>query len=303
MARKHTTNTLNRVRMTLLVGGLFAAWSQQDVRALTTNLAPVADTTLRSGALEEGLNFGADAEVKLGVGNAGSPVNRGLFKFDFTGIPANATITDVTLNLKVTGASFVSPPASFELHRLLNDWSESQATWLSRLTATSWGAGGGLAGTDFDGAASATGTLGNVGASATFSSATLASEVQVWLVTPASNLGWLLKATGEPSGTGKRVGSRESIGSVPFLTVGYTVPEPPTPPAPPTQFGIALDGNQIRFSFNAESNRTYNVQFRDSFNSGDWSSLTNVPALPAATTVNVTNAASGSEGYFRVRTP
>ena len=111
-------------------------------------------------------------------------------------------------------------------------------------------------------------------------------------------------ATDEAPATGKLVGSREDPdpAHTPRLIVNYSVASTP-PPAQPVLFATALVGNGIRFSFNAESNRTYAVEFRNSLTSGTWNVLTNIAAQPVASTIHITNVISSTERYFRARTP
>ena len=67
----------------------------------------------------------------------------------------------------------------------------------------------------------------------------------------------------------------------------------------------ALDeaGTGAVVTFAAVSNRTYAVEFRDSFSGGSWGVLTNIPALPANTTIHITNAIVSPQRFFRARTP
>lgn len=280
-----------------LVAALFPVGDPPNASASTTNLVPVADTGIR----EPDSGSGTLSPIPVGVSDHGTPRNRALFKFSLTNIPANAVITAASLKLVVIKTS--RPAASFDLNRLLKDWDETQATWVARLTSTPWVAGGGLAGNDYASSPTATAVLGASGTASAFSSTEMVSDLQMWLNNPGTNFGWILLAAGEPVATGKQIASREDAVNTPILTVEYTAPEPPAPAVPPTVFDTALDGNQIRFSFIAESNRTYAVEFRDSFTTTNWSVLTNIPAQPANTTIHFTNTISSVERFFRTRTP
>src|SRR5437870_754338 len=66
---------------------------------------------------------------------------------------------------------------------------------------------------------------------------------------------------------------------------------------------VARVGNTIHFSFNADSNRTYAVEKRGSVSAGTWATLTNIPAQPSAATINVADALSPTNAFYRVRTP
>jgi len=85
------------------------------------------------------------------------------------------------------------------------------------------------------------------------------------------------------------------------LTIVYSVPA--SPPAPPNIFATALGGSAIRFSFKAQSNLTYRVEFLDSISVSNWNVLTNISAQATDHIVNITNTISSPERYFRVRTP
>jgi hypothetical protein len=288
---------LEKVFILAALSASFCAW--QPAHAFTTNLFPVADAAMRDGAPDG--NFGSALSLPVGVGNLGSPHNRGLFKFSFTEIPTNALITSAALRLVVTQTG--RPPADYDLKRLLTSWAEAQASWNVRSNSTPWNAGGAQSGTDYVSTPSATAALGDTGNTNEFTSPQLAADVQMWVLNPVTNFGWILIATGELPGTGKQVGSRENPSNEPVLIIGYTLPELPAPAAPPTIFGTARDGDNIRFSFNAQSNRTYAVEFRDSLTVSNWSVLTNIPALPANATVQITNTVDSAQRYFRARTP
>ena len=271
----------------------FASVNISDATIITLN--PEADSAMRDNAPDS--NFGSNSSLPIGVAKNGGVHNRGLLRFDLTGIPANASINSVTLSITVT--TDPTSPANFDLKRVLQNWDESQVTWNNRLDSTPWGIGGGLSGTDFFAVASATTQL-SAGVK-TFDSGGLISDVGAWVSDPTSNHGWILMANNEATaGTGKQFASREDPDNTPVLTVDYDVPPPP---ASPNITAVALVGNQIRFSFFAEAEVGYSVDFRDSLTSGDWSLLTTIPASPDEGTVDITNTISSTERYFRVRTP
>ncbi len=295
-----------RFRRILLLGLLLAAAGLRSTPGGVASLLPAADTALRSTSPDN--NFGASTNLPVGVSGLGSPVNRALFRFSLAGIPTNATITSATLRLVVVQA--LRPAADYELHRMLSDWGEGQgtgtptspgdATWNANFNGTStWAAGGGAAGTDYVLTASATNTLGAVGSTNDFASATMTADVQSWLTTPGSNFGWILLAAGEPAGTGKQVGSRENPGNEPVLEVEYTVPGP----VGPTLFGVTLSGDTIQFQFHAEPNVACTVESRCMEPRTDWIVLTNIPALATPATLTVSDVLTPSNRCYRVRTP
>jgi len=66
---------------------------------------------------------------------------------------------------------------------------------------------------------------------------------------------------------------------------------------------LALVGGLLRFSFNAQSNQTYGIQFR-SFRTGEaWSTLTNFAAQPFDTVITFSEPLTSSNRCYRVRTP
>jgi hypothetical protein len=286
--------------------------------ALTTNLTPTADATLFQHNPNNNLG-GMDALISGNI--VLGERSRALLKFDIAAaLPANATVTAATLHLTVNVAKGANQ--NYGLHRLLKDWGEgggsggggatgtqgapanpNECTWNARFhPGVTWNVPGGQSGEDYVATASATTAMGVT--ALTFSTAGLASDVQDWLASPATNFGWMLIIANEAlGGTASRISSRESAFNLPRLTIDYTVSGTANPPAPPTLSAPTLEAGFIRFSFNAESNQTYTVQFRNSFGSGDWSNLTNIPAQPTAATIHVTNAVSGVAGYFRVRSP
>jgi len=277
---------------------LALAWSVavQTAVAATTNLFPVADSAMRDTSPDSG--FGTSTQLPVGVSNHGSPINRGLFRFDLSFLPTNAVVNSASLTLSVVQSQTAA--AGFSLDRLLVDWSEDGVTWNMRTASDSWTAGGGLAGTDFILAPSATASLGGAGSTAAFSSSGLAGDVQNWINNPGANFGWMLLATGEPGGTGKLVGSREDAGAEPVLAFDYTVPSVPVPPA---VSNVQINAGTIQFSFSASAGRTYAVEFTGALSPPSWNSLTNFSAPSAATNFVATDLLTASNRFYRVRTP
>jgi hypothetical protein len=266
-------------------------------------LSPVADTALRE--LEPGNNFGTAQNLPVGVGGSGFPRNRGLFAFDLSSIPADAVFSSVTFHLPVVQVGPNSPATVFELRRVLQPWTEGtkpglpatvgEATWNWRShLQLPWGAVGGQLGVDFATEVSATSLLAGTGTVSGFSSTGLIADAQYWMSNRVNNFGWVLMAQGEPAGSGKQVGSREHSTEQPVLELRYRTF---------SMYDLMLIGQALRFSFDVDSNRTYAVEYRDSVNSGEWTILTNVPALPADSTLHITNQPDFSPRYFRLRTP
>jgi len=270
---------------------------------ITLFLPPAADTTLRENQPDN--NFGASQVLAAGVSGTGTPRNRALFRFDLSPLPADAVLNSVKLRFTVAQAGPTSPPATFEVRRVLKSWNQGsksglaatigEATWTARAhEQLTWDAGGGLVGTDFAASASATTILNSAGSVSEFNSPQLLADVYLWKTNAATNFGWVLMASGEPAGSGKQVGSRENLTNAPVLELrfsSYSI------------YNILRLNNALRFSFDATSNQTYAVEYRDSDFTGAWTTLTNIPAFPAATTIHVTNQPTVTPRYYRLRRP
>ena len=306
----------NRLALTLAVALCGCGLAAQ---AASTNLNPVADTTLFEH--DPTNNLGGKLDTIVGRINSGDH-SRALYQFDLEDIlPTNATISAASLNLVVTSAN--GSGQSFRLHRVLKSWGEGvgsgggggsggqgspanpgEATWLARFDPSpTWDAGGGLSGSDYAATDSAAAVMSL--SSLSFSDPKMVADLQNWRTNSSENFGWLLKIANENTiRTASHLGAREDAANAPILTIQYSVPAP-VPTNPPNIFNTALAGNAITFSFKAQSNRTYRVEFRDSASGGIWNPnpLTNIPGLPSDTVVSITDTISATERYFRVRTP
>jgi hypothetical protein len=215
--------------------------------AETLVLHPVADTSLISAAPDN--NNGGQAWVLAGV-TQNFTTNRGLFRFDLSGLPPGSVIESASLSLEVTRQPRDGyAPGPFGLHRMLQAWGEGnkialdnagglgapatagEATWNAAFAgALAWTAPGGAADADFAAIASAEVFIYGVGDSPYLFPSTpeLIADVQAWLDHPASNFGWMLRCEDEsPNFTARRFGSREDAGSLPQLFLQFTViPEP-----------------------------------------------------------------------------
>jgi len=266
-------------------------------------LLPVADTTLRETRPDD--NFGASSSLAVGVSGNGTPRNRGLFRFDVSGIPADAVFNSIKVRFTVTQAGPTSPPTAFELRRVLTDWNEGskpglvatfgEATWTARSNQQfAWAVGGGLFGTDFASSTSGNAILGGAGSVAEFNSAGIGADVNLWRTNGAPNFGWVLLSQGEPAGSGKQVGSRENPAATPVLELRYRSF---------SLYDFYHVGSALRFSFDVNANQTYGVEYRDSISAGSWITLTNIPALAADSTIHITNQLVFPPRFYRLRKP
>ena len=186
------------------------------------------------------LGNGAGERLFAGVTNAGF-IRRTLLHFDLGSLPAGATITSVTLDMRITHAPFLPPSTTFNLHRVTQDWGESttdapgeegsgapieddDVSWIHTFYPSSfWTNAGG----DFVATISASQTTSGSGLGPiAWTSIGLVSDVQAWVDDPSSNFGWLIKASNESQpANAKRFNSREYIGDTstrPRLTIEYT---------------------------------------------------------------------------------
>jgi len=206
-------------------------------QAATVTLHPNLDNTIYS----ESNNSNGTGGLFSGVTNVGN-IRRALMEFDIasSGIPAGSVILSVSLAVTQTKIGPASA-TNFELRPLFAAWGEGtsvgsgsggaatagDATWNFRLFNTdSWNTPGGEYG-----AASATTSMGTSNSTYTFASTpALVADVQGWLNFPASNFGWLLRASTESGTSAREFGSRESpLAQQPSLVISYTpAPEPST---------------------------------------------------------------------------
>ncbi len=288
--------------------------------AETIRIQPIADTTLAEVAPNN--NLGGTAFVNAGTAgvNASGARNRGLYRFDFSPIPASSKIKSALVKLEVIRAGS-GTSSSFALHRMLRTWGEgnkdstleqspgvgflattNEATWNSpfALTTNFWTTPG--ASNDFASVVSSRTDVFGVGDFPVFSSTPqMMTDVQTWLDNPLVNFGWLLKTETEGEYfTARRFGSREFIGgdtnSPPYVEVIF-VP-------PPTIFGTRIVSGQFRFTFLAEASQSYTVQFKNTLNATNlWQTLTNISAPITATNILISDALSTNARFYRVVFP
>jgi hypothetical protein len=280
------------------------------IQSQTVTLTSVADTALFQNRPNN--NLGGVDFMPVGTTGIGTR-NRGLVKFDVAGsVPAGATITSVSLGLRINQGGFSMQGVS--LHRLLVDWGEGtksngptgagsvgapatagEATWNNRFApSTPWGAAGGQANVDYAATASGSANVGSTG-SFTWSSPGMAGDVRAWLNDPGSNFGWMILFNNESSsGTARRFASRESatVANRPRLTIEYETP-------------LAIDsatvnGEQFQLTFQAQPGQSYIVQRRSDVGSGNWTTITNIPVQAAAGTITVSDEIGAGGQYYRV---
>jgi hypothetical protein len=269
---------------------------------IVRQIQPV-DTTLREN--QPANNFGASENLPVGISSDGLTRNRALLAFDLGFLPADTVLNSVKLKVPVVQAGPNSPATTFELRRVLVSWNEGkksgiaaatgESTWNSRFhNQLNWTAPGGLAGVDFSSTVSATATLLSAGSVTEFNSPGIIADVYSWKTNSAANFGWMLLAQGEPAGSGKQIGSSQNPTNRPVLEVRFS------------SFSIYdffKTGTNLRFSFDAVSNQTYAVEWRDNVSTGSWTTLTSIAASPVDRTIHVTNAITPQPRFYRLRKP
>ena len=270
--------------------------------AVTATIIPSGDATIT----DEFPTTPQGGSTILITGTSGSgPNNRSLLRFDLSSVPVNAVVTNASLSLI---AVETAPTNSwFDLHRVNRQWSESAVTWNNRLSPVgAWTVAGASAPIDYVSSVTQSNFVADVGPYAFGSSTLMIADVQLWVNNSATNWGWILisELQGKPK-TVKKFGSREAVANnQPVLTVQYYIPAGVAPVlvSPTVVGGSGVSTNrQFQVSFNAESNRTYAVEWTTTLSA--WSVLTNLPSAPSNTTPTVFDTLTPSNRFYRVRTP
>jgi hypothetical protein len=222
--------------------------------------------------------------------------NRGLIKFDLSNIPQGAEITSVTLDITVT-KSPSAPPNTFELHRLLQDWTPENSTWESRTASEQWGEPGGEANADYIADASGTAEVGSLGGQThRFASTVLMiADVEQWVANPAGNFGWLIKTEDEETAlTARRIGASEGS-APPRLIVNYNVPAPR-----PFISSVSRNGGQLCVGFNATVGKAYVLERRAAVDGGSWTQVATLPPPAANGPATLCDPLGSENGFYRI---
>ena len=196
---------------------LFLLWSfwPKPAEAVNVALNATKDTGIKAGSSSN--NYGAS--TSLVIDRESGDLQRALFQFDLSSIPACAIISSATLKLQCTAIGGLLNVAVYQLQE---DWTEGTqngaagvANWNQRMTGTNWTSAGGT----FNSTAEDTINTNSTGQH-TWDITTL---VQDWVSGAKSNYGVMV---GSPDGGGNRTAtysSREGS-TVPVLEVTYTIP-------------------------------------------------------------------------------
>jgi hypothetical protein len=187
----------------------------------TATLNPSADASINSATPTT--NAGTGSQLTIGERNdESSAVRRSLLKFDLSGIPVNAVVSDAMLRLYVT-ADRSSNARTFRVYRLKRAWVEDQVTWNIYSTGNNWQTAGGFGANDCE--------QTGIGSRAMSASETLdaykefsltPSAVQEMISGAFANNGFLVKADTE-SDDAYIFNSREAASNRPELVITYTV--------------------------------------------------------------------------------
>jgi hypothetical protein len=289
---------LNRI-IWIRMAILFSIVLEETDYAGSVSLTPSANVCITQ---KSPLPPATDLPVGTTGPSGGTKSSRSLLKFDIAGnIPSNAIITSAALTVNVTQA----PPAQnrvnsiFDLRAVLLSWSESDGSWTNRLVGTPWSVLGGAVGVDFSSLVSQTNFFTGAGAYTFISNSNLIGDVQNWLHNPGTNFGWILISESQGVNfTERTLGSRQDFANTPTLLVQFTIPA-----TPPTITLSSVTNGVFRFYFNAESNRTYVVQYVDQLSNTNWSVLTNFSLSSIPTNFLVSDFLTTSNRFYRVQTP
>jgi len=262
-----------------------------------------ADTSFHQNVPD--FNMGGNEFVAAGANGSLSPA-RALFKFSLDEvIPSGSMITSVSLQLSVIGVpNLLAADSTFELRRLNQNWNEGfglgplgspagagETTWNARFYPdVLWSVPGGASPHDFAGAVSSTSPVSGISNYIFSSTPTMVADVQGWVDSPESNYGWILISQSEDvSRTARRFGSRTSA-SPPQLTIEFQ--------ARPAFDSVVLSDQSIQLEFTAEASHAYSVEFKDSLETLNWSTLINYPVQSVDGTLIATDSITSSPQRF-----
>ena len=275
-------------------------------------LYPQADTSLFENSPTNNLGTASLVSGARGI-NGLYKRTRALMQFSTDAFPINAVLTSATLNLTVYRIPEDGGARNpiFDLHRLLRPWQEGnkgtyvdtgsngspadpgETTWNTRFfPSVLWSAPGAAAPLDFSPVVSSKTVIPGYGV---YGFTNLLPDVLYWQAHPDQNYGWILICEDEVTDhTARRFSSREDANptNAPTLVIEY-IPFPKI-------YRSELSGNRFNLYFVAEAGLASVVQYRDSLSSGNWITLTNLPATLVTRTNVVAAAYTGSQRFYRV---
>ncbi|HUW82423.1 MAG TPA: Calx-beta domain-containing protein, partial [Phycisphaerae bacterium] len=255
------------------------------------------------------VNFGTYERLRVtGYADQGD-IQRGLVRFDLSGIPTATPITSATLWLySYDPAKCLGSTGFYGAYRLTTDWSETASTWNSPWTT---------AGGDFE--ATADGTAAKQPASAVpcWYSFNVTTRVQQWINNPSGNYGWVIKCLDEESHNQDEFYQSDTADAAhrPKLFITDLSPDT-TPPAAITdlaaQTGAQSGSVDLTWTATGDDGATgtassYDVRYSTSpIDSNNWAGATQVSGEPhpllagSPEQLTVTGLVTGQTLYFAV---
>jgi hypothetical protein len=260
----------------------------------TTTLTADMDNTIYS----ESINNSNGAGQNFFAGRTKDAfTRRALLHFNLSGIPANATVSSVTITLYNNKQAANS--AGIVLNKLSNSWGEGtsdaagnegsgisgqtgDATWTRRmLPSTNWTTPGG----DYVSTASASVATVSSGA-VNVTGGTLVADVQSFVNNPAVNYGWIIRGSNETAAENTlRFASRNNptVAQRPVISVTYSV----TLPITLKTFAVLLQKQDalLNWQTSAEINTShFNVEYSN--NNMRFTTIGRITASGNSTTTN-----------------
>jgi hypothetical protein len=130
---------------------------------------------------------------RMGVTGFGPGMyQRGIIKFDLSGVPSGASILSAKLHLySYDPLGVAGSDGAYGAYPLTRDWTYNQTTWLLAKTGVDWTTAGGEFAPDPDG------TSPKQATALVWYPFDVTSRVQAWLAGTATNHGWIIKCTNE----------------------------------------------------------------------------------------------------------
>jgi hypothetical protein len=186
----------------------------------TGNISGTDDTWLNESAANT--NFGSNVvfEIqKYAPGNHGN----GLIRFPgLSAIVGPVTVTAATLYLYQSNPGF---DITYNVYRMLRDWSESQATWNVYTTGNNWTTPGALDNTtDHSTTVRATPTFNQSAAYQPITSAAFIADVEGMINGTLPNYGWFIERqdAGDDTTYIQVISSEGTDGQRPYMDITYT---------------------------------------------------------------------------------
>jgi hypothetical protein len=205
-------------------GALAVTKSFQDGASPTASYAGTRDAYLAEEA--PATSFGGAASCLVDGDSVSGKDQYALLRWSFgsADIPADATVTSVSITLNVTNKTGGSGYAIYELKK---DWIEAEATWSACAAGTSWELAGAQGASDRGAVSLGTLLPTATGAYTVNLNSAGVALVQSWVTSPLTNHGIIIANSTNADGMDftSREGATPSLR--PRLTINYTTGAPP----------------------------------------------------------------------------